>query len=52
MHRFTALTPNSSRELKWFKICAENYLLNGRLNDICDHNSVVASNAGRNDVSM
>ena len=51
MHRFTALTPSSFKEPKWFKICAENYLLSGRLNEICDHNSAVASNAGRNDVS-
>ncbi|KAL7293772.1 hypothetical protein TKK_0012834 [Trichogramma kaykai] len=52
MHRFTASTPNNSgREIKFFKTCAENYLLSGRLNDVCDHNSTVASNAGRNDIS-
>ncbi|XP_058806827.1 GATOR complex protein WDR24 [Phymastichus coffea] len=50
MHKFTPLI-SSNREPKWFKICAENYLLSGRLNEICDHNSFVASNAGRNDVS-
>ncbi|XP_008206371.1 GATOR complex protein WDR24 isoform X2 [Nasonia vitripennis] len=51
MHTFTAQTPNTNREPKWFKLCAENYVLSGRLNEICDHNSLVASNAGRNDVS-
>lgn len=49
MHRFTETTP---REPKWFKACAEGYLLSGRLNDICDHNADVASSAGRIDVSM
>lgn len=49
MHRFTATTP---REPKWFKSCAEGYLLSGRLNDICDHNAAVASNSGRNDVRL
>lgn len=51
MHRFTSSISNSNREFKWFKICAENYLLSGKLNNICDHNSTVAKNAGRNDVS-
>ncbi|XP_014208732.1 GATOR complex protein WDR24 [Copidosoma floridanum] len=51
MHRFTSATSNSSREFRWFKMCAENYILHGNLNDICDHNAVVAKNAGRNDVS-
>lgn len=48
MHRFAMSMP---REPKWFKACAEGYLLSGRLNDICDHNATVARNAGRNDVS-
>lgn len=48
MHRFAINVP---REPKWFKSCAEGYLLSGRLNDICDHNANVARNAGRNDVS-
>lgn len=47
MHRFAI---NMPREPKWFKACAEGYLLSGRLNDICDHNAIVARNAGRNDV--
>ena len=51
MHHFTAVSPNSNRELKFFVTCAENYMLSGRLNEVCDHNSTVASNAGRNDVS-
>ncbi|XP_015608767.1 GATOR complex protein WDR24 isoform X2 [Cephus cinctus] len=48
MHRFTVTTP---QEPKWFKACAEGYLLSGKLNEICDHNAVVASKAGRNDIS-
>lgn len=48
MHRFSI---NMPREPKWFKACAEGYLLSGRLNDICDHNAIVARNAGRNDVN-
>lgn len=47
MHRFVI---NMPREPKWFRACAEGYLLSGRLNDICDHNATVARNAGRNDV--
>ncbi|XP_012246191.1 GATOR complex protein WDR24 [Bombus vosnesenskii] len=48
MHRFAI---NMPREPKWFRACAEGYLLSGRLNDICDHNAIVARNAGRNDIS-
>ncbi|CAL7939279.1 unnamed protein product [Xylocopa violacea] len=48
MHRFAI---NMPREPKWFRICAEGYLLSGRLNDICDHNATVARSAGRNDIS-
>ncbi|XP_046736696.1 GATOR complex protein WDR24 [Diprion similis] len=48
MHRFTETAP---REPKWFRECAEGYLLSGRLNDICDHNAAVAITAGRNDIS-
>ena len=43
---------NAPKEPKWFKACAEGYMLSGTLNDICDHNAVVASKAGRNDVSI
>ncbi|XP_043270686.1 GATOR complex protein WDR24 isoform X2 [Venturia canescens] len=48
MHRFT---PTAPREPKWFKICAEEYLLSGKLDDICDHNAAVASSCGRNTIS-
>ncbi|XP_034949561.1 GATOR complex protein WDR24 [Chelonus insularis] len=48
VHRFTR---NVSNESKWFVYCAERYLLNGRLSDICDHNAKVASEGGRNDIS-
>ncbi|XP_012274649.1 GATOR complex protein WDR24 isoform X2 [Orussus abietinus] len=48
MHRFTMSNPCESQ---WFRVCAEGYQLSGRLNEICDHNAVVASNAGRNDIS-
>lgn len=48
MHRFVVNIP---RDPTWFKICAEGYILTGKLKDICDHNAAVASNAGRNDVS-
>lgn len=47
MHRFTVNVP---REPKWFETCAEGYILSGRFNEICDHNAIIASNAGRNDV--
>lgn len=47
MHRFAI---NMPREPKWFRACAEGYLLSGRLNEICDHNATIARNAGRNDV--
>ncbi|KAI4504680.1 hypothetical protein M0802_000230 [Mischocyttarus mexicanus] len=49
MHRFVVNIP---RDPTWFKICAEGYILTGKLKDICDHNAAVASNAGRNDVSI
>ncbi|XP_066583390.1 GATOR2 complex protein WDR24 isoform X2 [Prorops nasuta] len=49
MHRFAINVPH---EPKSFKICAKGYLLSGRLNDICDHNSVIATNAGRSDISL
>lgn len=48
MYLFSKVVP---RELTWFKVCAQGYLLNGELNDICDHNAIVASSCGRNDVS-
>ncbi|XP_043477248.1 GATOR complex protein WDR24 [Leptopilina heterotoma] len=48
MHSFTM---NAPREPKWFKACAEGYILSGRLNEICDHNAAVASEAERNEVS-
>lgn len=48
MHRFVVNIP---RDPTWFKICAEGYILTGKLKDICDHNAAIASNAGRNDVS-
>lgn len=49
MHSFTM---NAPREPKWFKACAEGYILSGRLNEICDHNAAVASEADRNDVNF
>ncbi|KAF7994348.1 hypothetical protein HCN44_003820 [Aphidius gifuensis] len=48
MHRFTLTT--KPRGPKWFKICAEEYLLSGRLSDICDKNAKIASSCGRHDV--
>lgn len=47
MHRFTVNTPYKPM---WFKTFAESYLLSGRLDEICDHNAMVASNTGRHDV--
>lgn len=47
MHRFTVNTPHKPM---WFKTFAESYLLSGRLDEICDHNAMVASNTGRHDV--
>ena len=43
---------NTPQEPKWFKACAEGYILSGRLNEICIHNAVVAIKAGRNDVNL
>ena len=48
MHRFT---PSNVHEVRWFEVCAKEYLLSGHLEEICDHNSKIASKAGRNDVS-
>lgn len=48
MHTFTSTFTN---EPTWFNICAQNYMLSGKFNEICDHNAMVASQAGRTNVS-
>ncbi|XP_015122969.1 GATOR complex protein WDR24 [Diachasma alloeum] len=54
MHRFTRF-PNAcesrEHEPKCFKHCAEGYILHGKLNDVCEHNALVATECGRSDIS-
>ncbi|CAD6208442.1 GSCOCG00003454001-RA-CDS [Cotesia congregata] len=47
VQRFTL---DTTKEPIWFVYCAKKYMLNGRLSDICDHNSKVAADGGRIDI--
>jgi len=46
MHKFTMNT----RQVPWFTTAAENYLLSGNLDDICDHNARIANYFGKGNV--
>ncbi|KAH0951196.1 hypothetical protein HN011_008154 [Eciton burchellii] len=47
MHKFTMNT----RQVPWFTTAAENYLLSGNLDDICDHNARIANYFGKGNLS-